>query len=346
MKIQQYCSSKDEREKLEDWIYHLERGQGPFQFQTSGSTGVPKLISFSWNQLKTSVLQTQKAFNLTSSDVFLCPFSLNYVAGKMMVTRAFMLDAKLTFTGPSRNPLLHKEVNPTFIALVPLQLEAVIDNPVSLKKLNQAKAIIIGGAPMNKSLEKRISLLVKAPIYQTYGMTETLTHVAIRNVSKSGYSDRFKALSGVTFQQNPDGCLIVKTPINNAPIQTNDMVELFGSSFKWLGRIDWVINSGGFKIHPEKVEQALESIGTEDEVLVCGVPDDVLGELALAMATFTYSENKLKSLVPVVLHKYEMPKLWYKVNTLPRLSNGKVDRLTAKRLALDAVRNGEVKKVS
>lgn len=347
MNIKQYSSSIKEVEKLHAWIEELKLGQGPFQFQTSGSTGNPKQVSFTMDQLRISAYQTKKAFNLTSKDLLLCPFSLNYVAGKMMVTRAYFLEADLIFTGPSRNPLLNEDLQATFIALVPLQLEAVLQNPYSLRKLNQAKAIIIGGAPINQVLESKILNLVSAPIYQTYGMTETLTHVAIRNLSGKEHSDWFKALEGVSFQQDENGCLQVKSPVTDSWIKTNDVVDMDGDSFKWLGRIDWVINSGGFKIHPEKIEAAIESLSlAEGDVLVSSIPDSEMGETALALATYECPENGLKSLLQKTLHKYEVPKYWSMVTDIPRLPNGKMDRLSARQLALNAVRNGTIKKVS
>lgn len=345
MKIQQFCRLPEEVEKLEQWVNQLQGNSETFLFKTSGSTGTPKQLSFSREQMEISVQQTQKAFNLQENDILLCPFSLDYVAGKMMATRAFFLGSTLLFTGPTRNPFKDLSVNPSFVALVPLQLEAVLADGKSTRQLNQAKAIIIGGAPLSMKLEKQLRDKVEAPTYQTYGMTETLTHVAIKRLNGEEASEWFSALHGVTLKQTEDECLELKSPVNNGWLRTNDLVQLEGSRFKWLGRKDWVINSAGFKIHPEKVEAAIESLLTEGEALVCGVPDVEFGEIAVVVATEQNTPKRLKERLSEHLHPFEIPKFWTHVDSLPRLANGKVDRRAVGTLALNAVRNGQVDKI-
>ncbi len=339
MRLVNLSKNAEENQKLEHFINKLENGDKDFEFKTSGSTGKPKSIFFKRNQLEISANQTIDFFGLTVDDVLLCPFSMDYVAAKMMVARAFFLNATLVFTGPTGNPFLLSDLpNVSFAALVPLQLNKVIENEDSLCQLNRVKNVIIGGAPVSQNLEDRIRDLIECKIYQTYGMTETLTHVAVRNLKEK--SANYFALNGVKLQVNQNSCLRIKSPVNNQWLQTNDVVALNKNGFEWKGRFDNVINSGAFKISIDSVESSLYGLGFENQLFICGIESELLGEECAIVTVSDIKDEIVKKIDLAQLHPYEKPKKIVFVNEFPINQNGKIMRSELKNLALQSVRNG------
>ena len=333
MQIVDLCTVEDERDKLYEFFSELESDTDLVQFKTSGSTGAPKLISFTKNQIRTSVELTAKTFGLTGESLLLCPFSLDYVAGKMMVARAWYLGGQLIFTGPKRNPYeaLQDHI-PDFVALVPMQLMAILESSRSLKGLNQARNIIIGGAPISKKLERQIHNEVTVPCFQTFGMTETLTHFAIRSLNQ--LDQEFRALDGVSVKVDQNYRLKVQTPLSENWLQTNDMVELTSKGFIWNGRHDLVINSGGVKIHPEKIEKVLEHFFPKASVFASSIEHPVLGEECVLVVNVDRIIRRADMLG--LLSEYEIPRKTFVAKDLPFLSNGKIDRTALKELCKKA----------
>ncbi len=210
---------------------------------TSGTTGVPKTISFRKEQFINSALMTCNYFNLTERTKGLLCLSPGYIAGKMMIVRAFVSGMDLITLEPSDKPLLGiagRKID--FAAFVPLQVQNLNGNEISKKRFQTIKNVIIGGAPISISLEQELENCTNA-IYATFGMTETLSHIALRRLSGKSRSDKYFALQGVDFERDNRGCLIVNTPlVNDTPVITNDVIELYDSThFKWLGRYDNII---------------------------------------------------------------------------------------------------------
>ncbi|MGB0432322.1 MAG: AMP-binding protein, partial [Bacteroidia bacterium] len=311
-----------------------------FEFQSSGSTGAPKVFTFSRAQIKISASQTIDFFKLERGDVLLCPFSMDFVAAKMMVARAFFLKATLVFTGPVGNPFLIDQIpEVSFVALVPLQLQKVLNNKDSLVRLNKAKSTIIGGAAVSYNLQNEIANKVESAIYQTYGMTETLTHIAVKDLQQLKGS--YKLLKGVKISVDFRTCLKIKSPLNSSWLQTNDLVELIDNGFKWLGRIDNVINSAGFKINIELLEEKVNSSLTVNQYFICGIDSDLLGEECVAL-TVNGNLNDLKNAIEKAnLHPYEKPKKLVLINEFPFNKNGKILRVQLKKLANANVLTGQ-----
>jgi len=310
-------------------------GQTDFTINTSGSTGEPKPINLTRTQMVASAKLTGKTFSLKSGDnAFVC-LNIDYIAGMMMLVRGMELDLKLTIIEPSGNPFANIENQHfDFLAFVPLQLENLLENEKNIEILNQAKAIIVGGAAVNKVLENQIEK-IRAPVFSTYGMTETVSHIAIKRLNGAQKTENFLVLSDVKIGIDERNCMNIMAEVsNNEMIQTNDIVEIFNDSeFKLIGRFDNIINSGGIKIQLEKIEKLIENevkILNPKRFFTYGLPDDKLGQkLILAIEGEEVSDEIKTSFfknIQANLIKYEMIKEIYFVNNFVETATGKVDK--------------------
>jgi o-succinylbenzoate---CoA ligase len=286
----------DFQKALGDFLIDWFDDKTYIEMNTSGTTGAPKLIRVEKEAMVSSALSTGDFFDLNPGNKVLHCLPVDYVAGKMMFVRSFILGLDMDFVEPNSHPLEYNDEKYDFAAMVPLQAKN------SLDKLKNIKKIIIGGVKIHKSLEQE---LVKLPneIYETYGMTETITHIAAKRVGERA----FTVLPNVTVSSNENNCLVVHAKkINPEPIVTNDIVEIVSDTqFVWLGRFDNVINSGGIKLIPEKIEEKL-STHIPRRYFVYGQADEVLGEKVVL-----YVEGEpiaIDEEVFSVLDKYEKPK--------------------------------------
>jgi len=293
--------------------------------KTSGSTGKPKIIRLQKQHMTNSALATGEFFNTKENTKALLCLSANYIAGKMMLVRAMVLGWDLHLVAPSSSPL--KEIDNTFdfCAMVPLQVEK------SLKKLQQVKQLIIGGAPISTSLLTKLQPL-KTQCFATYGMTETITHIAVKPLNKT--SNYFQTLPNVTLSQDNRGCLVIAAPkVASNKIVTNDVVKLISDThFEWLGRFDYVINSGGVKLFPEQIEEKLSKV-LSYRFFVAGIDDEILGQklvLILELSNNLFDEEKqhLQNQINelVALSKFEIPKKIYSVAHFITTPTGKINR--------------------
>ncbi|MEK6477081.1 AMP-binding protein [Catalinimonas sp. 4WD22] len=314
-------------------------GQPTFEINTSGSTGTPKNIQISRKQMQASAQATAKALDLKKGDQALVCINTNYIGGKMMLVRALELGMPLTVIPPSSKPLASVEEPIDFTALVPLQLKSMLEaeDQEFITQLNAMKAILVGGAPVGPVLEQLIHEHLSAPVYSTYGMTETVSHIALRRLNGSAASDVYELLSGVEVKQDERACLTIKGKVSNDQwLQTNDIVSLLDEKhFRWLGRFDNVVNSGGVKLYADKLENsiqpAIETYGIAKRFFLAGLPDEKLGEkLCLILERKdnlnTEQEHKLKLWMKEHLHPYEIPK---EILLLPKFilsESGKIRR--------------------
>lgn len=289
---------------------------------TSGTTGEPKTIRIEKEAMVQSAISTGDFFELEPGNKVLHCLPVNYVAGKMMFVRSFILGLDMDFVAPSSNPLEFNDEKYDFAAMVPLQAKN------SIKKLVNIKKLIIGGVKVHKSLELE---LVKLPIdiYETYGMTETITHIAAKKIGEEAFS----TLPNVTVSVNENKCLeIVAKNIGNEKIVTNDIVKLISDTqFIWLGRFDNVINSGGIKIMPEQVEGKLSTLISR-RYFIYGKQDDVLGQKVVL-----YVEGEPMNIDNTVFHgldKYERPKEFVFIPKFKETATGKIMREESKNSAL------------
>lgn len=287
--------------------------QTSFNLQTSGSTGAPKTITVSRQQMLLSARQTINYFNLSPTDRILVCLNTAYIAGILMLVRAFEAKAQIVAVEPSGNPLQNIIGPIDFIALAPMQLEQILNNPASKNLLHKCRAAIVGGAPVSFALQEKIKG-TSAAIYATFGMTETLTHFALKQLSPQK-EDYFTAFAGVNLAQDERGCLTVTSPVTGQKtLITNDRVEILSANkFNWLGRIDNVINSGGIKHQIEdlerKVEQAFLSLGINNRFFIYAMADEILGEKIMLVVEGDKEISALRHINwPDYFTQFEKPK--------------------------------------
>jgi len=306
-------------------------GAPSFVFHTSGSTGKPKPVELSRQLMAWSARNTLQYFGLKPGDKLLVSMNISFVGGAMMLVRAMEGQLNAYLQVPSRLPLSNTGMQRfDFYAFVPMQLQSMLqETPQLLPQLTHAKGVLIGGAALPASLEQQLLPFGKAMV-QTYGMTETASHVALRPLGKKIY----EAMPGVHFEQDARGCLVVHTP-HLPPLITNDRVRLHDAThFEWLGRIDNVINSGGIKIQIEEVEEAtavvLESMKLHFPFFATGIPDPLLGEkLVLVFPADRLPLAAEEALLQQLRHqlgKYKAPKAIIYQAYIPQSPSGKIIR--------------------
>lgn len=311
-------------------------GREAFILHTSGSTGTPKPISLTRSQLAASAAMTGKTLELAPGTRALVCLNTSYIAGLMMLVRGMELDWELTIIEPVSNPLsaIHDVVF-DFAALVPMQLQEILDNPETEGRVADLGKILLGGAPVGKSLQKKIAAL-EIPVYASYGMTETVSHVALRRLNGPLASDAFYFLPGIAFGTDERGCLFVSGPVTNGEVvQTNDLVEISGNSFTWIGRADNVINSGGIKIVLDKVDAVVADVfdvlNIENAFFTWYEPDEKLGQklvLIVEGALEDVSPANALEQIRMSVSAYETPKHIYFVKRFARTATDKLDKRT------------------
>ena len=313
---------------LKDWFDETSI----VKVKTSGSTGKPKTIELQKKHMVNSALATGAFFDLQEKTTALLCLSADYIAGKMMLVRALVLGWSIDIVEPSSNPLLSIKKNYDFSAMVPLQLEN------SLSELYRIKTLIVGGAPVSNTILKKLQDLSTA-VFATYGMTETSTHIAVKLLNKDAMSLRggmtwqsqnYKTLPNVNISIDTRNCLIIKAPkISDTVINTNDIVEIISKTeFKWLGRYDNVINSGGIKLIPEQIEKKLASV-IDHRFFVTGISDERLGEkLVLVVEALSLKTEALKLELKNLtsLDQFEIPKEIYAVKAFVESETKKIQR--------------------
>lgn len=316
--------------ETEVWTFILEwfNDEEHIQLQTSGSTGTPKSISIEKKYLRNSAKMTLDFLGLKKGDTALLCLSASYIAGKMMIVRALEGGLNLLLKEAVGNPLKACSENINFAAMVPLQVEKVIEEE-GLTVLEGMDHVIIGGAAESDSLAKKLKPLTNA-VWSTYAMTETVSHVAMKRLSGISASDDFTPMPSVSFSKDDRGCLQIVAPHLCADtVVTNDLVELHSNqSFKFLGRYDNVINSGGVKISPEKVEHSISHF-IKERFFITSIPDERLGnKLVLVIESEeTYNYEKLKLQMKSVLNPYECPHEIFFMPHFRETDSGKVKRI-------------------
>ncbi len=306
-----------------DFLLNWIDKEPTIQVKTSGSTGMPKMIVLEKQHMVNSALATGRFFKLEAGNSALSCLSGAYIAGKMMLVRAMILGLELDWVEPTATPLLGSDKTYDFCAMVPLQLEN------SLGHINRIKTLIVGGVPLSRNLKGKTQN-VNTEIYETYGMTESISHIALRKVNH-GSIDYFKTLTNINVEEDERNCLVIKAPdLNTSPIITNDIVNLISdTAFEWLGRYDNVINSGGVKLIPEQIELKLASI-LKSRYFVAGIPDEKLGQKLILLIEENNKNNKLLEKVKSLetLEKYEIPKEILFVKNFVETENGKISRMS------------------
>jgi O-succinylbenzoic acid--CoA ligase len=306
-------------------------GKEEFVLHTSGSTGKPKPIRLTRAQMQASAQMTQRALNLKSGQRALVCLNVAYIAGTMMLVRGMELGLTMYVVAPSSQPFaeLPDGLPIDFMAVVPLQLQTLLETEQH-NRLNSLNIIIVGGAPVNSVMLTQVQQL-RVPVFSTYGMTETVSHIALRKLNGMDASEAYTLLEGVDASTDERDCLRLRGTVTNQEwIQTNDVVGFTDTThFQIIGRADNVINSGGIKIQLEKVEQAIEQIWNRSErFFVWWKSDERLGQkliLVTENAQIADKENFNKGL-QLLLSPYEIPREVYTVKKFVETATGKVDK--------------------
>lgn len=304
------------------------------EVSTSGSTGTPKKIKVLKKLMVNSALMTCGYLKLEPGDNALLCLSTGYIAGKMMVVRAIVADLNLTVVEPSGTPFIDKPY--AFCAMVPMQVFNILSSPEQQFSINQIGKLIIGGGAVSSSLRGMIEHLT-VECFATYGMTETVSHIALRKLNGADKQSSYYPLSEVKVSLDERSCLVIDAPlVTTSILTTNDIAEILDDgSFRILGRIDNIINSGGIKIIPEVVEAKLSGC-TNRSFAISSVPDDRFGEKIVLVVE---GENQSIFNFNDVLQPYERPKLIIVVNAIPTTANGKINRIALRELLLRSIKS-------
>lgn len=321
-----------------DFIQEWLKGSDEFILHTSGSTGKPKAIKILREQMEASAFATDSALNLSEMNTALLCLNPEFIGGKMMLVRAMLFNWELVVVPPQANPFhfLQKENFYSkaldFLALTPYQMKVILQSP-EREILQNYKSMILGGAPVDWALRQELQS-IQVPTYATYGMTETVSHIALQSLNGVNQSDAFQILSGVEIRQDERNCLEIKAPVTlNKWITTNDIVEIFDNQhFRWLGRADNVVNSGGIKIQIEEVEKLIEQafykLNISNRFLVGGIPHPSLGEalVLIVEGEATFSQEKLFQFISHKLGNYKTPKKIFYTHQMIETATGKIHR--------------------
>jgi O-succinylbenzoic acid--CoA ligase len=323
------------QEEVFDFCRQWKLGKNEFSFHTSGSTGKPKPIYLSRLSMIESANMTMDWLHLQEGDNVLLCLPIEYIAGAMMLVRALVLKLNIVLVEPSQNPLeeITKPINIHLASFVTTQWSTILQsNPNLFTFFSEVKGILIGGSELTSSVEL-LTKEIQLPIFQTYGMTETSSHIAFRQISSEDAI--YQCLKGVQIKLNDQGCLCIHAPSTlNQWIETNDVAELIHvNQFSILGRNDFAINSGGRKIHPEIIEKCCHSFFAQHSItcktFAYGLDDDFYGQkLVLFIETIDELNIQLQLIeyLKLNLESWEVPKQFIILPEFLYTKTGKIDR--------------------
>lgn len=314
---------------ISEWL----NGKNSWMITTSGSTGKPKTILIERNLMKYSASQTIEALKLQKHTNSLLSINADFVGGKMMIVRSLENEMDIIVQNPSTQSLKSSNLNHkiNFAAFVPLQIVTFLRDPYQKSKLKKIEKVIIGGAPLTNDTTEELQNF-DTTFWQTYGMTETYSHVALKQLNGAEKSNRFKATGDVIFGVDSDNRLQIKGSItNHTLLKTNDIVRLYDeSSFEWIGRYDNIINSGGIKISPEKLENKIFSNCSEilasNNFFIASLPDEKLGEKLVLFVEGDIDKEMLLNNLKTSFSKYEIPKSIITKKEFSYTLTGKINR--------------------
>ena len=317
---------------LEEFLSEWNDSSDRLLVHTSGSTGEPKPLWVEKRRMEASALTTCRFLGLRHGDTALLCMPLDYIAGKMVVVRSLVCGLKLVCVEPSGHPLSSLCDAPVFAAMVPMQVYNSIRVDRERKLLRQIRHLIIGGGAVDSELACKLKDFPNA-VWSTYGMTETLSHVALRRLSGPSASCWYTPFEGVGISLSPEGCLVIDAPsVCAQTLITNDIAELSpdGNRFRILGRKDNVICSGGIKIQAEEVEQLLAPY-LNSPFMITRKPDGKYGE-AVVLISEDEDMEEIKRICREVLPKYWRPRHYLHVDHVPLTETGKPARKRAEQL--------------
>jgi o-succinylbenzoate---CoA ligase len=336
--LTELCNSRIKNDDTPSWekeiygflLQWLDDSDTIIQY-SSGTTGKSKMLRLEKLAMVRSAESTCRFFNLKPGQIAGLCLPMEYIAGKMMVVRSIVCDLNLYITEPRSRPDFQDTGMIDFCAMVPFQ---VTNTWTANNKIPPVRILIIGGAEISRELETLVKD-IPVEVYATYGMAETCSHIALRRINGPQPETWYQALPDIMLESDNRGCLVIKAPYLPGPIITNDQVQLSGNGrFKWIGRFDNLINSGGIKVVPEEVESAL-SDKTGIEFALIGLPDPILGQrlvLVTEKNRETFSDDMIRAELARIIPARLMPKNIITIEKFPRNTSFKIDRLKLARL--------------
>ena len=321
---------------VEEFLAQWNDTSDVIEVHTSGSTGKPKRLLVEKRRMVNSARITCDFLGLKEGDSALLCMPLDYIAGKMVVVRSLVSHLHLISVTPSSHPLKDVTQPIDFAAMVPLQVYSSLQEPAERERLLSIRHLIIGGGAIDDSLESQLQQFPNA-VWSTYGMTETLSHIALRRISGENSSLWYSPLDGVDVSLSSDSCLEIYAPqVNPEKLHTNDIAELRtlpdgSKEFRILGRKDNVIDSGGIKIQAEEVERLLRphlSCG----FMITKVSDARLGE-AVTLLVESDDVDNILAVCKHVLPRHWVPRHIFPESHIPITETGKPARAAAEALA-------------
>ncbi len=313
---------------LVDWF---SDAMAEMEIYTSGSTGPPRPVRHTKQAMLQSARMTCEALQLSTKDKALLCIPANKIGGMMMIVRCLYLKMDLYCMKPSVHPLanLHEGTHISFAAFTPMQVKEIMADKREWKKFQGMEKVLLGGENIRPELLEHLQHAANST-YSTFGMTETISHIALKKVSGAKPDLYYHTLPGIRVTSDKRNCLVIDAPaIGVHQLATNDMVELITENeFDWKGRLDHVINSGGVKLHPETIEQKLQSL-IQSPFFVAGVADAHRGEkpvLVVQSDLLTEADTETIKAAIALLPKLERPKEIRIVNEFLKTDTGKVKR--------------------
>ncbi len=314
---------------LSEFLAQWNNSSPHITVQTSGSTGTPKQMTVRKDKMEQSARLTCSFLKLEKGDKALLCMPVDYIAGIMMVVRALTCGLDLIVRKPDGHPLAGLDYAPEFVAMTPMQVYNSLQVPEEKKILENILTLLIGGGSISKELEEELSSFPNG-IFSTYGMTETLSHIALRGISAPFASEYYTPFPSVKLSLSPEGTLIIDAPlVCDEILQTNDIVELLADGrFKVLGRKDNVINCGGIKMQIEQLEEKLAPY-LSSPFAITSLADTKFGEVPVLLVTEEINETAIIN----SLSRYERPHHIFKVEDIPLTSTDKINRAACKKVA-------------
>lgn len=322
-KIALYYDETGRKKEVTSFMKSWGNDEKVFAIHTSGSTGNPKNIEIAKEKMQISARKTLEYFKLKEGSSALLCLSLETIAGKMMLVRSLIGGLKLHVVTVSTNPILALKNPIDFVALVPMQLEAAVDT--AFEKLKSIKTILVGGAPVSEELIQKLKDK-KITVFQSYGMTETISHVAIRKIGFET-EEYYEALPGITFSSDEQRLIIHYPEVLSEKLRTNDCVNLIDSKhFQYLNRYDFIINTGGIKVNPEEIELKLKPL-LKQPFFIWFVKDVHLGQKIVLVVQEKVNLKLKKNDFTHYLNKYEIPKNYCQIKDFVLSKSQKIDRI-------------------
>ena len=322
-KIALYYDDTSRKEEVTSFIKSWGNDEKVIAIYTSGSTGKPKNIELAKEKIQISARKTLEYFKIEEGSSALLCLSLETIAGKMMLVRSLIGGLKLHVVTVSTNPILALKNPIDFVALVPMQLEAAVDT--AFEKLKSIKTILVGGAPVSEELIQKLKDK-KITVFQSYGMTETISHVAIRKIGFET-EEYYEALPGITFSSDEQRLIIDYPEVLSEKLRTNDCVNLIDSKhFQYLNRYDFIINTGGIKVNPEEIELKLKPL-LKQAFFIWFMKDVHLGQKIVLVVQEKLNLKLKKKDFTHYLNKYEIPKNYCQIKDFVLSKSQKIDRI-------------------